>query len=103
MKHYTYNGRLTAEERETVLVYSDSDRKWRAETSIPKHYRKMLRQNWKQTSLTTNENGDFVAAEFENTEKAVSFRDTTIKRSPMSEEHKQKLAEYRKTVNQVQK
>lgn len=101
MKHNIYNGRLSAEERETIIVYSDADHKWRTETSVLKHYRKFIKQKWTQTSITTNENGDFVSAEFENTDKGISIRNTTITREPMSDEHKQKLAEGRKNANQL--
>ena len=100
MKQKIFNGRISADERETVLVYSDSDRKWRAETSVPKHYRKFIKQKWTQTSITTNENGDFVAAEFESTIKGVTIRNPVAERQPMSEELKQKLAESRKNANQ---
>ena len=102
MKHKIFNGRLSAEERETVLVYSDFDRKWRAETSVPKHYRKFIKQKWIQTGITTNENGDFVAAEFETSGNGVSIRNPISERPPMSDELKQKLAEGRKNANQAQ-
>lgn len=92
MKEIKYEGHITPEERETIITYSEIDKKWTVDTTIPRHYRKFLKQGWAQTSITTDSNGSFIAAEFENGEKAISIRNiSSATKRTLSDEHLAKL------------
>ena len=74
------NTRLSTEERETVLVYSYSDKKWYADTTIPKHVNKFKKQGWTQTAEYVYEDGLVCGGAFESEEKAITFRNPNKKR-----------------------
>ena len=57
--------RLTKEERECILVYSEADNKWYADVSVGKLKTKFIKQGWIQTSETTLPDGTWVASTFE--------------------------------------
>ena len=40
------NGRLTSEERETLLRYDNIEQMWIMDSSIPKHINKALKKGW---------------------------------------------------------
>lgn len=68
--------RLSPEERETIALISRRDgvEVCEVETSIRKHYNKLVRAGWKLTKIQETRNGDFVAACFEAPAKALTFR-----------------------------
>ena len=91
MNKITQDIKSKAEERETILIYNDLDKTWTADTTIPKHYRRFIKQGWKQVSETNTSSGEFVAAEFEACDKAISIGRAIRPKKVMSEEHKAKL------------
>ena len=38
--------KLSAEERETILNYDNEARRWTMDSTVPKHFRKALKQGW---------------------------------------------------------
>ena len=46
METIKVNGKLTAEERETLLNYDGIDKTWTMDSTVPKHFRKALKQGW---------------------------------------------------------
>lgn len=89
------NFRLTKEERETIIVYSDADNCWYADTTVQKHIRKFEKQGWECTKKQFYPDGTLMSAEFKGTPKSISIRDINLDKPKrvMSEEHKQKLQE----------
>jgi hypothetical protein len=68
--------RLSPEERETVCIISRHNgvEVCEIETSIRKHFNKLVRAGWTLTKLQETKGGDFVAACFEAPAKALTFR-----------------------------
>jgi hypothetical protein len=82
--------RLSTEERETVLVYSNIDKKWYVDTTLPKHVNKFKKQGWTQTAEYVYEDGSVCGGAFEGSEKAITIRDPNKKRV-MSDKQMQNL------------
>lgn len=66
--------RLIAEERETILVYDNVDRVWVMDTSIPKHFRKALKQGWTPKTQYEYEDGTICGMVLTAPEKAITIR-----------------------------
>lgn len=71
--------RLSAEERETVLVYDNVDKVWRMDSTVPKHFNKALKQGWKQTTEFIYEDGTVCGGAFEAPARAITIRSTEKK------------------------
>lgn len=84
------NSKLTSEERETVIVYDNTDKKWYADTTLSKHVNKFKKQGWTQTAEYVYEDGSVCGGAFEGSEKAIAFRNPNKKRV-MSEKQMQNL------------
>lgn len=85
--------KLTAEEREFYLNYSEYDKCWYAESSIPKFWRLLEKRNWECVRTQYYRDGTVCSKSFKsNSSKGVSIKDPTIKRE-ISEEQKQKCKE----------
>ena len=85
--------KLTNEERETVIVYDNIDRKWRADTTLLKHVNKLKKQGWVQIAEYVYEDGTICGGVFEGSEKAITIRDPNKKRV-MSEKQMKNLHMY---------
>lgn len=82
--------KLSNEERETVLIYDNVDKVWRMDSTIPKHFRKALKQGWTPVAEYVYEDGTVCGMELTAPEKAVTMRDLNKKRV-MSELQMQNL------------
>ena len=71
--------RLSAEERETVLVYDNIDKKWFMDTTVPKHANKAKKQGWTQTSEFVYEDGTVCGGAFEAPARAITIRNAEKK------------------------
>ncbi len=71
--------RLSAEERETVLVYDNIDKVWRMDSTVPKHFNKAKKQGWKQTAEFVYEDGSICGGAFEAPARAITIRSTEKK------------------------
>lgn len=72
--------RLSVEERETVIVYDNIDKKWRVDTTLPKHVNRFKKQGWTQTAEYVYEDGSVCGGVFEGSEKAITIRNPNKKR-----------------------
>lgn len=68
------SARLSAEERETVLVYDNAEKVWMMDTSIPKHFRKALKQGWTPIAQYEYDDGTVCAMVLTAPEKAITIR-----------------------------
>lgn len=71
--------RLSAEERETVLVYDNIDKKWLMDTTVPKHANKAKKQGWTQISEFVYEDGTVCGGAFEAPARAITIRNAEKK------------------------
>ena len=71
--------RLSAEERETILVYDNIDKKWFMDTTVPKHANKAKKQGWTQTSEFVYEDGTVCGGAFEAPARAITIRNAEKK------------------------
>ena len=71
--------RLSAEERETVLVYDNIDKVWRMDSTVPKHFNKAKKQGWTQISEFVYEDGQVCGGAFEAPARAITIRSTEKK------------------------
>lgn len=85
--------RLTKEERECVLLYSEIDNKWVADVSVAKLKTRFLKQGWIQTSETTLPDGTWVASTFEAPYHAVGIRNSEKKVRELTDEQRKELSE----------
>lgn len=76
--------RLSAEERETTLVYDNITKEWVMDSSVPKHFKKALKQGWNSIRQYIYEDGTVCAMTLTAPERAVTIRNTAKKQ--MSEE-----------------
>lgn len=73
------NGRLTNEEKETVIVYRSADKLWYADTVVPKHMNRFKKQGWKQTAEYVYEDGSICGGVFEGADRAITIRNAEKK------------------------
>jgi hypothetical protein len=80
MEKIKVTSRLTTEERETVLVYDNVDKKWLMDTTVPKHVNKAKKQGWAQTAEYVYEDGTICGGAFEANASAITIRNPNKKR-----------------------
>ena len=66
--------KLSTEERETVIVYDGSIKMWIMDTTIPKHFRKALKQGWTPKTQYVYEDGTVCGMVLTASEKAITIR-----------------------------
>ena len=93
MKKYILAERLTKEERECVLVYSECENKWYADVSVAKLKTKFIKQGWIQTSETTLPDGTWVASTFEAPYHSVGIKGMIKRVRTMTDEQRKELSE----------
>ena len=79
METIKFTSRLSAEERETVLVYDNVDKVWRMDSTVPKHFNKAKKQQWTQTAEFVYEDGSVCGGAFEAPARAITIRSTEKK------------------------
>jgi hypothetical protein len=72
--------KLSTEERETVIVYDNINKKWYADTTLSKHINKFKKQGWTQTAEYVYDDGSLCGGAFEGAEKAITIRNPNKKR-----------------------
>lgn len=90
METIKLTGKLTNEERETVIVYDNIDKKWYADTTLSKHVNKFKKQGWSQTAEYVYEDGSVCGGAFVGSERAITIRNAEKKQ--MSEKQMNNLA-----------
>ena len=79
METIKVNCRLSAEERETVLVYDNIKKVWCMDSTVPKHFNKALKQQWTQTAEFVYEDGSICGGAFEAPARAITIRNAEKK------------------------
>ena len=72
--------RLSAEEKETVLVYDNIDKVWRMDSTIPKHFNRALKQEWTPIIKYVYDDGTVCGMALTAPGKAVTIRNPNKKR-----------------------
>ena len=80
----------TLEERETLLSYNPIDNVWLADSNIPKHFRKLVKQGWTPIRQYVYEDGTICGMVLTGPERAITFRSTSKKQ--MSEKQLRNLS-----------
>jgi hypothetical protein len=71
--------RISAEERETVLVYDNITKEWIMDSSVPKHFRKALKQGWNPIRQYVYDDDTVCAMVLTAPERAITIRNTEKK------------------------
>lgn len=79
METIKINVKPTLEERETLLSYNPIDNVWVADSNIPKHFRKLIKQGWTPIRQYVYEDGTVCGMVLTGPERAITFRNTTKK------------------------
>lgn len=82
-------------EQETVLVFDNESREWKAYTAVPKHIRKLMELGGEIQIMESGEEGTPIAIQCILSEKNVTLRKERL----LTEEQRQRIAErIRKSV-----
>lgn len=84
------NARLSVEERETVLVYDNIDKKWIMDSTVPKHFNKAKKQGWVQTAEFVYDDDTICGGAFEAPARAITIR--SAEKKQMSEKQMRNLS-----------
>lgn len=79
METIKVTGRLTIEERETVLGYDSVDKVWTMDSTVPKHFRKALKQGWIPIRQYVYDDGTVCGMALTASERAITIRSTIKK------------------------
>ena len=79
MKTIRVKNKLTLEERETILVYDSVDKVWTMDSTVPKHFRKALKQGWKPITQYLYDDDTICGMVLSAPERSVTIRNTTKK------------------------
>ena len=91
METIKINGRLIAEERETLLNYDSITKEWIMDSTVPKHFRKAVKQGWTHIRQYIYNDGTVCGMVLRAPERAVTIRNT--KKKVMSEKQMKNLSE----------
>ena len=73
------NSRLSIEERETILVYDNMNKKWIMDTTVPKHLNKAKKQGWTQIAEFIYDDNSVCGGAFEAPQRAITIRNAEKK------------------------
>lgn len=74
MKTIKVFGKIHSDEKETILVYDNADKKWCMDSTVIKHYNKAKKQNWEQIVEYVYEDGTVCGGRFIAPDRAVTIR-----------------------------
>ena len=89
METIKINGRLTNEERETLLNFDSIEKTWTMDSMVPKHFRKALKQGWTPIKQFVYDDGTVCGMILTAPERAVTIRTTEKKK--LSEKQRNNL------------
>ena len=81
--------KLTIEERETMLNYDCVEKTWLMDSTVPKHFRKALKQGWKPIRQYIYDDGTVCGGAFTAPARAITIRNAEKKQ--MSEKQMNNL------------
>ena len=71
--------KLTIEERETILIFDSEKKIWTMDSTVPKHFRKALKQEWTPIKQYVHDDGTVCGMVLTAPERAVTIRNTSKK------------------------
>ena len=74
METMTIVGKLTAEERETTLIYDPITKEWTMSSMIPKHFRKAMKYGWTPMRQYVYEDGAVCGMQLKAPARAITLR-----------------------------
>ena len=80
MKTIKVTGRLTTEEKETILHYDYVDKVWTMDSSVTKHFNKAIKQGWTPVTQYVYEDGTVCGMILTAPAHAVTIRNPNKKR-----------------------
>ena len=83
------NAKLTNEERETILNYDSITKSWIMDSTVPKHFRKAVKQGWTPSRQYVYDDDTVCGMVLKAPERAVTIRNTEKKK--MSEKQMNNL------------
>lgn len=79
MKTIKLNSKLSPEEKETHLNYDVIEKMWVMDSTVPKHFRKALKQGWTPIQQYVYEDGTVCGMVLTAAERAITIRSTIKK------------------------
>lgn len=71
--------RLSQEEKETLITYDSVSKMWIMDSTVPKHFRKALKQCWEPVKQYVYDDGSVCGMVLMASERAITIRNTTKK------------------------
>ena len=66
--------RLSADEREVILVYNSESKTWIMDSTVPKYFRKAMKQGWTPVRQYVYDDGTVCGMVLTASEKAITIR-----------------------------
>lgn len=82
-------GKLITDERETVLNYDGETKVWLMDTTIPKHFRRAIKQGWTPLRQYVYEDGTVCGMALTAPERSITIR--SVEKKKMSEKQMENL------------
>ena len=79
METIKVTGRLSTDEREVVLLYDSESKMWTMDSTVPKIFRKALKQGWEPVRQYVYDDGTVCGMMLTAPERSVTIRSTTKK------------------------
>lgn len=80
METIKVSGKLTNEERETLLNFDSIEKIWTMDSMVPKHFRKALKQGWTPIKQFVYDDGTVCGMILTAPERAITIRTTEKKK-----------------------
>lgn len=91
METIKVSGRLTNEERETLLNFDSIKKIWVMDSTVPKHFRKALKQGWTPIRQFVYDDGMVCGMVLTAPERSVTIR--SVEKKKLSEKQLESLNE----------
>ena len=91
METIKINVKLTAEERETLLNYDSINKEWIMDSTVPKHFRKAVKQGWTPIRQYVYDDDTVYGMVLKAPERAVTIRN--VEKKKMSEKQLKNLSD----------
>ena len=85
------NVKLTADERETLLNYDSINKEWIMDSTVPKHFRKAVKQGWTPIRQYVYDDDTVYGMVLKAPERAVTIRN--VEKKKMSETQLKNLSD----------
>ena len=80
MEKIVVYGRLSSEEKETILHYDPIDKIWTMDSTVSRHFNKALKQKWTPVTEYVYEDGTVCGMVLTASERSITIRNTDKKK-----------------------